>query len=145
MKKILFLSLFLLSSCGELAEPNNPICAYKDKTFLFGDQFLHAKIACTNKDKSVGLMNVSSLGENEGMIFVFNSPGIHGFWMKDTLIDLSIAYLDENWNVVDIKEMKSKDETVIEPVKRALYAVEANKNWFLQHNVHIGTNVKLKP
>lgn len=145
MKKILFLTLSLLGGCNEFITPNNPLCSYTDKTFLIGEGFLHTKIACSYKDKSVGLMNVENLGKDEGMIFVFNTPDIHGFWMKNTLVPLSIAFIDEQWNVVDIKEMQAKDETTINPVKPALYAIEANKNWFLQHNVHIGDKLRLKP
>ena len=62
------------------------------------------EIADTPSKKAKGLMYRTSLKDNEGMLFVFEKPGIYGFWMKNTFIPLDIIWLNENLEVVDIKE-----------------------------------------
>lgn len=109
-----------------------------------GQGILDTRIACSNQDKMTGLMNIQSLDKDHGMIFVYDHMDYHVFWMKNTLIPLSIAYVDKDWIITDIKEMSPNDETHILPKSPALYAIEANKNWFLQHNVNIGDKVYIK-
>jgi hypothetical protein len=63
--------------------------------------------------------------------------------MKNTLIDLSIAYIDQDWNIVDIKEMKALDLTPIISKKPAIFALEANANWFSKNKIKIGDKIKM--
>ena len=63
--------------------------------------------------------------------------------MKDTLIDLSIAYIDKDWKIVDIREMKSQDLTPIISKKPAIFALEANPYWFSKNNIKIGDTIKM--
>jgi uncharacterized membrane protein (UPF0127 family) len=132
----------LISGCDHI--PDHPLCKQKKGDFVFGNTVLNTEIACSNIEKSTGLMNRKFLAPNNGMIFVYEKQETLPFWMKNTLIPLSIAFIDQNWKIVDIQEMQPLDEHIIYSAQPALYAVEANPSWFLQHNVHIGDTVYIK-
>jgi uncharacterized membrane protein (UPF0127 family) len=140
------LSFCFLSGCVDYSQVEStlPICSKKKTTLSFNDAVLNAKIACSNTDKQKGLMTINHLPENQGMIFVFAKEDYLNFWMKDTQIPLSIAFIDASYKIVDIKEMKAFDQTNVKSTYPALYAVEANANWFKLYNVNIGDYMKLK-
>ncbi|MDQ7778388.1 MAG: DUF192 domain-containing protein [Planctomycetota bacterium] len=110
-----------------------------------GDRVLWVEIAATEADRSRGLMNRKAMPENEGMIFVYRSERTLSFWMKNTLIDLDIAFLDSEGRIVDVQTMKRLDETVIYSRKPAKYAVEANMGWFRERGIGVGAVVNLPP
>ena len=145
MKKFIIALALTLSACTNNGIPNNPICNTKSQELIIGNGVLNASIACSNEEKSTGLMNVKSMPANNGMVFVFDKLDYHQFWMKNTLIPLSIAFVDQNWIITDIKDMQANDLTPVYPQRPSLYAVETNLGWFTQHNVKIGDQIKLKP
>jgi uncharacterized membrane protein (UPF0127 family) len=100
-----------------------------------------AQVANTDASRQQGLMNIKNLDKDNGMLFVFDSVDIHCFWMKNTFIPLSIAFIDEKKSIIDMYDMKPQDETPICPKKPSLYALEVNQGWFMQHN--IATDSKL--
>ena len=104
-----------------------------------------AKIAATSTTRAAGLMNVSTLGANSGMLFVFgvdHSPANCAFWMQNTPIPLSIAFIDANMNVINLDNMAAEDSiTLHKPASACRYALEANLGWFTSHGVTAGTTV----
>jgi uncharacterized membrane protein (UPF0127 family) len=93
----------------------------------------------------------NSLGEDEGMLFIFNNEETRFFWMKNTLIDLSIAYFNKGGTLVDIQEMKS-GKGIAEAslpsyasAQPAKYALEMNKGWFDKNKIKLGTKLKINP
>ncbi len=91
------------------------------------------KFADTNKKRQQGLMYIETLPKNEGMLFVFEKPGIYPFWMKDTKIPLDIIWLDDTKQVVYIKENAKPCATTVGavcksiiPTKKAKYVIELN-------------------
>jgi len=99
---------------------------------------LKVEIARTGEEKATGLMNRKQLDADSGMIFVWDNPVRSGFWMKDTFIPLSIAFISEDGIIVDIQEMKAQDLSAHVPSKPYIYAVEANKGWFAERGIKIG-------
>jgi len=88
-----------------------------------------------------GLMFRKSLGENEGMLFVFDSPGRYGFWMVNTSIALDAIYFDSEGKVVDIIEMEPcgiSNCPVYMPEKDALYVLEVNKGFSVANKIEKG-------
>jgi uncharacterized membrane protein (UPF0127 family) len=103
-----------------------------------------AKIAATSTTRAAGLMNVSTLGANSGMLFVFgtnHTPANCAFWMSDTPLPLSIAFIDSTLKVISIDEMAAETTTYHEPTSACRYALEANQGWFTSHGVAAGTTV----
>jgi len=146
MKYISLLFCFLLFACVQAEQvPSNPFCQQKIKTvdLLLGNKVLKTEIACSDSEKEYGLMNRKYLPENNGMLFIFSETQPLSFWMKNTLIDLSIAYIDKDWKIVDIREMKAQDLTPITSKKPAIFALEANPYWFSKNNIKIGDTIKM--
>jgi uncharacterized protein len=103
---------------------------------------LRAELADTESKRERGLMFRRSLSENSGMLFVFDPPAQAAFWMKNTPIPLSIAFLDNQGRILEIRSMKPLDETVIWSASNAVaYALEVNEGWFDHHEIQTGTKV----
>lgn len=102
------------------------------------DKEVHLALACTDSQQEYGLMFRNALPENDGMIFVFKKNQFLHFWMKDTLIPLSIAYIDEDFIIKEIYNMKAEDLTVINSGQPLRYAIEMNVNWYEKNKVHPG-------
>lgn len=109
--------------------------------------YLHHKeiwveVAKTPEQIAYGLMGRKHLAEDGGMLFVFETEGYHGFWMKDTLIPLSIAFFDKNGRIVWITDMKPLTLNSHVPPKPILYALEMNKGWFTKNSIKVGDVVR---
>jgi uncharacterized membrane protein (UPF0127 family) len=115
---------------------------------VFGpSERLNVRIAETEQERQAGLMNVMALAENDGMAFLFDQPVTSTFWMKDTLIPLSIAFVGPDGRVVSITDMRPC-ETDPCPTYAALgpytFAVEANLGWFKEHGIVAGDRARLE-
>ena len=116
--------------------------AKKLTTILINDIPLKVEISDTPKSREKGLMYRRKLPEDQGMLFVFEWPGIHPFWMKNTYIPLSIAFVSQRREIVQIQDMEPLDTLNLHiPKKPVLYAIEVNKGWFTSHNVKVGDTV----
>ncbi|MBK8523129.1 MAG: DUF192 domain-containing protein [Betaproteobacteria bacterium] len=91
---------------------------------------IEAEVAANQADRSQGLMHRRSLAKNQGMIFAFPQAAMHCFWMKNTPLPLSIAFLDEQGKIINIDEMLPETEDNHCPVRPARFALEMNAGWF---------------
>ena len=103
------------------------------------------EVADTDAERQMGLMGRSVLPEDAGMLFVFEGEQTLSFWMKDTLVPLSIAYIDAQGRVVDIQNMQPLDDVPphyvsAEPAK---YALEVKQGFFEERGVTVGDTVEL--
>lgn len=97
------------------------------------------ELAKTDSEHTYGLMYRESIPEGSGMLFVFGNDGYRNFWMKNTKIPLSIAYIDSKGKILEIYDMKPMDTSVTYPSKYACrYALEVNKGWFKKHKIRPG-------
>ncbi len=99
---------------------------------------LRAHVADDPDEREQGLMGVTVMAADEGMVFVYPSAGLRYFWMKDTPTPLSIAFCDEAGKVVSLAEMAALDTTLTPSGKPAMYVIEANTGWFVDHGVRVG-------
>jgi uncharacterized protein len=105
---------------------------------------LRAEIADTEALRLTGLMRRSNLGTNDGMLFVFDREQALNFWMKDTSLPLSIAYIGKDGVILDILDMKPFDISVTYPSSRpARYALEMNRGWFRNNDIREGCRLVL--
>ena len=106
---------------------------------------LIVELAATSPTRSCGLSRRAALDVDHGMLFVYPRPKMRTFWMKDTWIPLSIAFLDGSGNIINIEHM-SPDQTGRKYYSRvpAMYALEVNQGWFRRHGVKAGDRVEMK-
>jgi uncharacterized membrane protein (UPF0127 family) len=112
-----------------------------------GKVVVPVEIAQTEQERELGLMNRTSLPEDDGMFFVFGGPQANvGFWMKNTLIPLSVAFADENGRIARILDMEPCEAdpcTVYDPGATFVTALEANQGAFDRWGVAVGDQMKL--
>ena len=101
------------------------------------------EVADTEEERQMGLMGREALAEDAGMLFVFDVEQQHSFWMKDTLIPLSIAFVDSEGRIVDIQDMQPLDETSHLSAEPAQYALEVNQGFFGARGIQVGDTVEL--
>jgi len=107
-----------------------------------GDTVL-VEMAISPQERETGLMLRESLAPDSGMLFVFEEKQRLIFWMKDTPVPLSVAFLDENWVVVDTQDMAPLSEKTHVSRAPALYAVEVNQGWFSERGIGPGDTARL--
>ena len=103
------------------------------------------EIADDSNEMARGLMGRTALAEDAGMLFVYPEERELSFWMRDTLIPLSIAYMDSEGRIVDIQHMKPLDDTPPHYVSAepARYALEVNRGFFDERGVEVGDKAEL--
>jgi uncharacterized protein len=106
---------------------------------------LQLEVADTPEERTTGLMFRESLPPDVGMLFDFQGETQAGFWMKNTLIPLSIAFIDSNGVVVHIEDMQPQTENLHTSPTPYRYAIEANQGWYTQHGIQIGDFVQIRP
>ena len=108
-----------------------------------GNEILTVEIADTHETRAKGLMGRPELQEGHGMLFVYKTPEIAYFWMKDTLIPLSLGYFSREKRLIQIIDMdppKGGRKTDVYPSNSPiLYALEVPQGWFKKHGIEVGT------
>ncbi len=110
-----------------------------------GFHLINAEVASTQEQRAIGLMNRPTMPANDGMLFVFERPGEQCFWMKNTLLPLSIAFLDEDGSIVNIADMKPQTLDSHCSAKPVRFALEMNQGWFAKRALKPGTRLKGAP
>jgi uncharacterized membrane protein (UPF0127 family) len=106
---------------------------------------IDAQVAATPDQRMTGLMHRKDMPQHEGMLFVFEQPTQQCFWMKNTLLPLSIAFVADDGAIVNIEEMAPQtldSHCSKEPVR---YVLEMNKGWFARKGIKAGTKLKGQP
>jgi uncharacterized protein len=163
---LLFTSLLLVAGCGageeggapsgapeETTPPNTTAPAAEPEMALAptlgivkadGERVeVAVEIADTRTEQARGLMERTELAEDAGMLFVLESERTPSFYMENTLIPLSIAFMNAEGRIVDIQDMQPLDETRHYPAEPAQYALEVNQGFFAERGVQVGDTVEL--
>ena len=112
------------------------------RTLTIGGNKLIVEVASTPQTRETGLMNRFSLQQDHGMLFVFEVPQEQAFWMKNTYIPLSIAFVDANGRILNIEDMRPQDESTHWSSGQALYAIEMRQGWFAARGIAAGDAVE---
>jgi len=143
--------LTLAACSGDAADPT-PVPTGSDGARLTRLTFVNkdgsevdllVEVADAPEERTRGLMFRESLPEDQGMLFVFEQEAQHSFWMKDTLIPLSIAFIEGEGDIVDIQDMEPLSEEYHIGTEPYLYAIEANEGWFEGNGIGIGSGVRI--
>jgi uncharacterized protein len=110
-----------------------------------GIHLIKAEVAARDNERQQGLMFREKMGTNEGMVFLFGAPAGVCMWMKNTLIPLSVAFLDESGKIINIEDMRPQSTESHCAKKPANYALEMNLGWFKQRNIRPGSTIEGLP
>ena len=161
---LLFVFLLLVTGCGgeslapdenRTANSTGPVQTTAEASVP--DEANIITITATNEERSEveveiaddiaeqrrGLMERTELAENAGMLFVFDREEPRSFWMRNTLIPLSIAYIASDGRIVDIQDMQPLDETSHPSAEPAQYALEVNQGFFAERGIEVGNLVEI--
>lgn len=140
---------FIFIASGAKAKDLKPEVKFETQEIQIGSKKVMVEIAESPVQHEKGLMYRESLEKDKGMLFIFDREETLSFWMKNTYVDLSIAYINKKMKIVDIQEMKATSPLeVTEPQtypskKPAMYALEMPKGWFKASNIKVGHSLKL--
>jgi hypothetical protein len=106
-----------------------------------GKHPMKVEIVDTDPQREKGLMFREKLGHDDGMLFVFDEPAYHSIWMKNTLIPLSVAFIDRDGIILNIEDMEPRTLDTHTAAGPAAFAIEANKGWYAEKKVRPGDKV----
>jgi uncharacterized protein len=133
----------LVACSGTDHHPNRPPSTV---AFDGNDAVLYVDVADTAQEQQKGLMGVERLPADEGMAFVFAKPVDSTFWMKDTLIPLSIAFVDDSGRMIGVRDMEPCEADPCPTYgtdQPFVLAIEANLGWFDRAGIEVGDHAEL--
>jgi uncharacterized membrane protein (UPF0127 family) len=140
------LAVLLCAVATVAAEPVFPQPALPTVQLRIGDTTLTAEVADETAERIVGLMGRTELAENHGMLFVFSQPQPMSFWMRNTSLPLSIAYINAAGVIREIHDLQPFAETgARSALPDLLYALETPQGWFRKNKIFPGTRVQGLP
>ncbi len=103
------------------------------------------QLAQTAEQRQIGLMHRKHLPRDEGMLFVFEQPGVQCFWMKNTRLPLTAAFLADDGTIVNLADMQPLSEQQHCSAQPVRYVLEMNQGWFTQRNIRPGDRISRAP
>jgi len=137
------LLVFLVFFCCQIAVEAKIKVQFSTKKIVLGSKIILVELANTPQKRAQGLMFRKKLNPDQGMLFIFPDQKQRVFWMKNTLIPLSIGFFNANKTLVDVQKMQPASLIEIRPPtynsrKPAKFALEVNINWFSKNKIKLG-------
>jgi uncharacterized membrane protein (UPF0127 family) len=133
------LALLLIATCSStVSAQGTPQTNLQRITLNAGMHLMQVQLAQDFEQRQTGLMWRKEMPQNEGMLFIFEQPGIQCFWMRNTLLPLSAAFVADDGaivNLVDMKPMSDDSHCSKKPVR---FVLEMNQGWFAKRNIQAG-------
>ncbi len=141
MKKFcaLLLGLAFVASLWAQEGPQTDLPRVKLQSGMY---LLDVQVAQTPEQRAIGLMNRQSMPEHEGMLFVFERSDTQCFWMKNTFLPLSAAFIDNNGNIVNIEDMKPQSLDAHCSARPVKFVLEMQQGWFKKRGLKGGSHLK---
>ena len=140
-RAVLALSLVGLSALAQ----EGPQLNLPRTTLTAGIHQIDTQLALTPEQRQIGLMNRREMPQQEGMLFVFEQPGTQCFWMKNTLLPLTAAFVDDHGVIVNLADMKPQTTDSHCSAKPVRYVLEMNLGWFAKKGLKAGSKLGGKP
>jgi uncharacterized protein len=110
-----------------------------------GMHVIQAELAVRPEQQMVGMMFRRDMGANEGMLFVNDEPGVRCFWMRNTLLPLTIAFIADDGSIVNLADMTPQSEQSHCSAKAVRFALEMRQGWFAKRGIQPGSRLRGKP
>jgi uncharacterized protein len=137
-------ALLVAASCS-VSVAQAPVAKLPAIKLNAGIHNIQAEVAQTPDQRSQGLMFRKDMGANEGMLFVFEQPAVQCFWMKNTHLPLSAAFIDDAGTVVNIADMRPLSEQSHCSTKPVRFVLEMNQGWFAKRGIGPGAMISGPP
>ena len=138
-----------LSALLALASPaqaqDGPQPKLRTVALTAGMHIIQAELAVTPIQQQTGMMFRKTMGTNEGMLFVNDEPDLRCFWMHNTLLPLSIAFIADDGTIVNIAEMQALNDQSHCSLRPVRFALEMNKGWFAKRGLKAGSKLQGPP
>lgn len=131
----------LMFACLAAASAQPPQPALPTVKLSAGIHLITAEVAASDPSRMRGLMFRESLAPNHGMLFVFDHKAIHCMWMRNTLIPLSVAFVDDDGAIVNIEDMNPRTETSHCARRPVRFALEMERGWFAKRGLGPGARL----
>jgi uncharacterized protein len=136
MSKTVIGALFWLTLSAAWAQNAMPVLELNA-----GFHRIEAEVAASDQNRQVGLMNRQAMPPQHGMLFVFTQANTHCMWMRNTLLPLSVAFIDDDGYIINIEDMQPQTEDNHCARQPARYALEMNRGWFAQRGIKPGVRL----
>ena len=141
--KRLILTLLSLSAllCAPAGAQSTPQLQLSRVSLSAGMYLIQAQVAATPEQRSIGLMHRQEMPPNEGMLFVFERPEPQCFWMKNTLLPLTAAFVADDGTIVNLADMKPQTTDSHCSAKPVRYVLEMHQGWFAKRGLKAGSKL----
>jgi uncharacterized membrane protein (UPF0127 family) len=141
-RKVASVALALFAACAAAQDGPQKLPTIKLNT---GMHVMQVEVAQSQEERSIGLMFRKTMPTNDGMLFIFERPSQQCFWMKNTLLPLSVAFIADDGSIVNIEDMKPQtldSHCSTQPVR---FVLEMNDGWFAKRGVKPGSKIQGQP
>ena len=146
MKRLLVrLSCLLFALTGPAWSQDAPQLGLPRVTLSAGMYLIHAQVATTPQQREIGLMFRQEMPAGEGMLFVFEQPSGLCFWMKNTSLPLTAAFVADDGTIVNLADMKPQTTNSHCSTKPVRYVLEMNQGWFAKRGLKAGAKLGGQP
>jgi uncharacterized membrane protein (UPF0127 family) len=114
-------------------------------TLHAGMHNIHAEVARAPQERAIGLMFRPEMAQQDGMLFIFEEPATQCFWMKNTLLPLSVAFVADDGTIVNLDEMKPQTLDSHCSAKPVRFVLEMNQGWFAKRGFKAGAKLRGAP
>jgi len=132
----LFLAFFLAAAPAFAQQPQLPVVQLNA-----GMHLIRAEVAADYGSRMTGLMHRATMPSNAGMLFIFDESQQQCMWMKNTLIPLSVAFIDDSGTIINVEDMAPQTEDSHCAKRPSRYALEMNRGWFAARGIKPGTRL----
>ena len=138
--------LSLLLACCPLAQAQSgPQPRLRSIDITAGIHIIKTELAVTPEQQQTGMMFRRVMGTNEGMLFVNDEPGVRCFWMRNTLLPLTIAFIADDGTIVNLADMDAQSEASHCSARPVRFALEVNRGWFAKRGLKAGLRLQGPP
>ena len=135
------LTLVGLLCAGNATAQEGPQLNLQRVELTAGMHRINAQVAATPQERQIGLMHRKEMPQHEGMLFVFEQPAQQCFWMKNTLLPLTAAFVDDDGTIVNLADMKPQTLDSHCSTKPVRYVLEMNQGWFAKKGIKAGARL----
>ena len=135
----------LLACCLPAQAQSGPQPRLRTIDLTAGIHVIKTELAVSPEHQQTGMMFRRVMGTNEGMLFVNDEPGVRCFWMRNTLLPLTIAFIADDGTIVNLADMDAQSDASHCSARPVRYALEVNRGWFAKRGLKAGSKLQGKP